>query len=134
MQSSGGDELGQALGWGGPVQGLAGAGVQFVGDVVEAGLVEAHGVKRQRTFTLSAKVYRELGESADYVHQTGFDQIQQEQTILQYARKHGQITRREAMTLCRVSEDQASRILRKLRSDNKLRMEGRGRSIRYVPE
>lgn len=72
-------------------------------------------------------------ESADYVHQAGFDQIQQEQMILQYARKHGRIARREAMALCRISEDQASRLLRKILSEKKLRRRGKGRAIHYVP-
>ena len=57
--------------------------------LVEAGLVEAHGVKRGRTYTLSAKVYRETGGAGDYVHQVGFDAIQQEQMVLQYVSNHG---------------------------------------------
>ncbi len=43
--------------------------------LVEAGLVEAHGVKKGRTYTLSPQVYRELGQSADYVRQAGFNLI-----------------------------------------------------------
>jgi ATP-dependent DNA helicase RecG len=99
--------------------------------LVEAGLIEAHGVKKGRTYTLSAKVYRKLGQSADYVRQVGFDSIQQEQMVLQYVKKHGKITRKEAVTLCRISEDQASHLLRKLHAVNKLKLIGKGRGAFY---
>ncbi|MEG4577408.1 putative DNA binding domain-containing protein [Microcoleus sp. N3A4] len=100
--------------------------------LVEAGLVEAHGVKKGRTYTLSPQVYRELGQSADYVRQAGFEPIQQEQMVLQYVRTHGRITRKEAVELCRISEDQASRLLRKLTDANQLKLEGQGRASYYV--
>ena len=35
--------------------------------MVEAGLVEAHGTGRGRTYTLSAKVYRHSGRKAAYI-------------------------------------------------------------------
>ncbi len=99
--------------------------------LVESGLVEAHGVKKDRTYTLSAKVYRKLGQSSDYIRQAGFDPIQQEQMVLQYAKKHGRVTRKDAMALCRISEDQASRLLRKLYTDGKLELIGKGRGAYY---
>jgi len=100
--------------------------------LVEAGLVEARGVKKGRTYTLSPQVYRELGQSADYVRLAGFEPIQQEQMVLQYVRTHGRITRKEAVELCRISEDQASRLLRKLTDANQLKLEGQGRASYYV--
>lgn len=100
--------------------------------LAEAGLVEAHGIKRGRTYTLSAGVYRGLGKSAGYVRQTGFDQIQQEQMILRYAEKNGKITRKDAAALCRISEDQASWILRKISKNGLLTMHGKGRGTYYA--
>jgi ATP-dependent DNA helicase RecG len=100
--------------------------------LVETGLVEAHGVKRGRTYTLSAKVYRTLGQSAGYVRQAGFDPIQQEQMVLQYVGKHGRITRKDVIDLCRISEDQASRLLRRLQAESKLTMVGKGRGAYYA--
>lgn len=82
--------------------------------LVEAGMIEAHGVKKSRTYTLSPRVYRDLGKSADYVRQAGFDPIQQEQMVLQYVRKHGSITRKDVVDLCLLGEHQASRLLRRL--------------------
>lgn len=52
--------------------------------LLEAGLVMAHGGKRARTCTLSAKVYRHSGRKAACVCQTGFDPIRQEQMVLSY--------------------------------------------------
>ena len=100
--------------------------------LVEAGLVEAHGVKKGRTYTLSPRVYRELGQSADYVRQAGFDSIQQEQMVISYVNTHGKITRQEAMELCRISEDQGSHLLRKLSASKQLRLVGKGRGAYYV--
>ncbi|MBD2774653.1 RNA-binding domain-containing protein [Iningainema tapete] len=100
--------------------------------LVEAGLVEAHGVKKGRTYTLSPRVYRELGQSADYVRQAGFDSIQQEQMVLSYVNTHGKITRLEAMELCRISEDQASRLLRRLADAKRLKLVGQRRGAHYV--
>lgn len=100
--------------------------------LVEAGLVQAHGATRGRTYTLSAQVYQRLGDMAGYVRQAGFDSIQQEQMVLQYAAAHGRITRKEAVELCHLSDDQASRLLRKLLKEHKLvsTVRGRGRSYR----
>jgi ATP-dependent DNA helicase RecG len=99
--------------------------------LVEAGLVEARGVKKGRTYTLSPTVYQALGHPADYVRQVGFDVIQQEQMVLQFARNHGRITRKDAVALCRISEDQARRLLAKLYGENKLRRAGRGPATAY---
>jgi ATP-dependent DNA helicase RecG len=80
---------------------------------------------------LSAKVYQELGQSADYVRQAGFDPIQQEQMVIQYVKKHGKVTRSEAVKLCRISEDQAKRLLTRMVKDGKLAKQGSGKSTFY---
>ena len=100
--------------------------------LVEAGLVEAHGIKKGRTYTLSPQVYRELGQSADYVRQVGFDSIQQEQMVISYVNTHGKITRQETMELCRISKDQATRLLRQLADANQLKLVGQRRGAHYV--
>jgi ATP-dependent DNA helicase RecG len=94
--------------------------------LVEAGLVEAHGVRKGRTYTLSPKVYKALGQPADYVRQAGFDPIQQEQMVLQLVRTHGRIARKDVASLCWITEDQASYLLRKLAQQGKLVLVGKG--------
>jgi ATP-dependent DNA helicase RecG len=100
--------------------------------LVEAGLVEPQGIKKGRTYTLSASIYRQLGQSADYIRQVGFDRIQQEQMVVQYIQKHGQITRKDVMDLCRLSRDQAGRLLQNLLTEEKLVAHGKSRGTYYT--
>lgn len=52
---------------------------------------------------------------AEYIRLAGFDPIQQEQMVINYIRKHGRIKRAEAMDLCRITKDQAYRLLKRLK-------------------
>lgn len=101
--------------------------------LVERGLVEGRGERRGRIYHLSASLYRRLGAPEGYVRVRGFDPIQQEAMALQYANTHSRITRREAAELCGLSEDQASRLLRRLAKENKLRLQGQRRGAFYEP-
>jgi len=101
--------------------------------LVDAGVVEARGVRRGRAYHLSAEMYRVLGDKSAYVRTRGFEPLQQEQMILQYARTHGSITRREAAELCRITAKRATVVLAKLASTNaELVLEGTRRGARYV--
>lgn len=99
--------------------------------LVEAGLIEGHGTARGRTYTLSARVYRAAGERAEYVRQAGFDPIQQEQMVLKFVEKHGRITRREVVQLCRIGPFQATRLLRRLVREGRLLIDGSRRGTFY---
>lgn len=99
--------------------------------LVEAGIIEAHGATKNRSYTLSPRVYRELGQSADYVRQAGFEPIQQAQMVIQYVKKHGRITRKDVVDLCHVTEDQATYLLRKLHAAGEIKRVGRGRGVYY---
>jgi len=100
--------------------------------LVEAGLVEAHGVGRGRTYTLSAKVYRHSGRKAAYIRQAGFDPIQQEQMVLKFIETHGSIKRADAADLCQISPFQATRLLKRLVKNGKIISKGRGKGTVYV--
>jgi ATP-dependent DNA helicase RecG len=102
--------------------------------LAEVGLVEPRGERKGRVYQLSAKVYKRLGQSAAYVRQRGFEPEQQEQMVLQYVRKHGRITRREAADLCRVSSDQAKLLLSRLLRKEKLEPHGQKRGAWYGPK
>lgn len=99
--------------------------------LVEAGLIEGRGAAPGRTYTLSAQVYRRLGQGPDYVRQAVFDPIQQEQMVLQYMRTQGRITRSEAAKLCRLSLDQAKRLLRRMVEEGQLAQQGVGKATYY---
>ena len=95
------------------------------------GLVEAHGVKKGRTYTLSANVYRRMGQEAGYIRQAGFDTIQQEQMVIQYVRKHGRIRRQDAVDLCQIGAFQATRLLDRLVKGGQLERVGEKRGSFY---
>jgi ATP-dependent DNA helicase RecG len=99
--------------------------------LLEAGIIEAHGTGRGRTYTLSAKVYRRTGQKAAYVRQIGFDAIQQEQMVLSYVDKHGSIRRAEAMELCRVNKDQAYKLLNRLKERGEIKQKGKRKGAFY---
>lgn len=100
--------------------------------LVESGLLERRGTRRSRTYHLSAGVYREMGKPAAYVRTRGFERLQMEQMILQYVQAHGGIARRDVVKLCRVSENQAGYLLKKLVDRDELRLVGKGRGAHYV--
>lgn len=99
--------------------------------LVEAGLVQTHGQARGRTYTLSPSVYRKLGQPAGYVHQVGFDALQQEEMVKRYVREHGSIRRKDVVGLCRLSDDQAKRLLASLTDAGVLVRVGVRKGARY---
>lgn len=100
--------------------------------LTEAGLVEAHGATRGRSYTLSATLYQAAGQKAAYTRQAGFSTIQHEQMVLSYVQQHGQIKRAEVMELCRLTEDQAWKLLKRLLEQGKLTKHGERRWAFYT--
>ncbi|OAN24103.1 ATP-binding protein [Pseudomonas oryzihabitans] len=100
--------------------------------LTEAGLVEAHGATRGRSYTLSASLYRAAGDKAAYTRQAGFAPIQHEQMVLNYVQQHGQIKRAEVMELCRISTDQAAKLLKKLKDKGAIVQSGKNRGASYT--
>jgi ATP-dependent DNA helicase RecG len=102
--------------------------------LTEAGLVEAHGSARGRSYMLSAAVYQRQGDKAAYTRQAGFAPIQHEQMVLSYIRQHGRIKRAEVMELCRLSSSQAGKLLNKLKMLGKIQQHGRQKGAFYTAE
>ncbi len=113
------------------IQRDAGSAKRTLEALTEAGLVEAHGSTRGRSYTLSAAVYRAAGDKAGYTRQAGFAPIQHEQMVLSYVRQHGQIRRAEVIELCRLSEGQAKELLKRMLGAALLKLEGAGRGAFY---
>ena len=86
----------------GPVQAAA-----IIEPLAESGLIQAHGNGRGRQYTLSPQVYKQLGQSLEYVQQAGFDELQQVELIRNLARQQTRIKREDVMTLCRLGPRQA---------------------------
>ena len=98
----------------------------------ERGMIEARGEKRGRIYHMASSLYQRLGEIPAYVRSRGFDRIQQRQMILTGVKAQGKITRKKAAELCQISEDQASRLLRKMCNKHELELLGKGRGAHYV--
>ena len=100
--------------------------------LLEAGLVQAHGATKGRSYTLAPGVYQAEGDKAAYTRQAGFSALQHEQMILNYAQQHGSVRRSEVVQLCRLSDDQAWRVLKRLLEDGKLVKQGERRWTVYT--
>lgn len=100
--------------------------------LVEAGLVQPHGNTRNRSYTLSAELYRAKGGQVEYTRQAGFSRLQHEQMVLGHVRHHGRIQRREVMDLCHLNEDQAKWLLKRLKEEGKLVQHGTLRGAFYT--
>ena len=100
--------------------------------LVEAGLAQAHGNARGRSYTLAAGVYQADGDKAAYTRQVGFSALQHEQLVLNYVQQHGRITRAEVVELCRLSVDQAAKLLKKLKENGLIQQHGERRWASYT--
>lgn len=100
--------------------------------LVEAGLAQAHGTARGRTYTLAAGVYQAEGEKAAYTRQMGFSDLQHEQMVLSYVRQHGSVRRGDVADLCRLTSIQARDLLKRLKGAGRLRQHGERRTAYYV--
>ena len=102
--------------------------------LVEAGLMQAHGATRGRTYTLVPGLYQAVGDKAGYTRQVGFSHLQHEQLVLNYVQQHGQIRREDVIELCRLSGRQASNLLSRLRDAGKLIAHGTKRGSYYTAD
>lgn len=99
----------------------------------ERGLIERRGNKRATSYHLSAALYQRFHLKAEYIRAKGFEPIQQEQMVLDYVRKHGEISRGEAAELCQLNVHQARRLLQHVSNKHQsFQLVGAGRGARYV--
>lgn len=100
--------------------------------LLEAGLVQAHGTAKGRTYTLPPGVYQADGDKAAYTRQAGFSALQHEQLVLNYVRQHGTIRRSEVVDLCRLTAPQARDLLKRLKTTGRLMQQGERRGAHYT--
>ena len=100
--------------------------------LVEAGLVDATGTSKARSYILSSKVYKEQDNLVGYVRQTGIDAVKYEAWIMELVQKQGgTITRDNVIELLNVTPSQAYRLLKKLTDKEMLRLVGTERNAYY---
>ncbi|MHB1176534.1 MAG: ATP-binding protein [Sulfuriferula sp.] len=100
--------------------------------LVEAGLVQAHGNTRNRSYTLSAEMYRAEGQQVAYTRQAGFSSLQHEQMVLSHVQHHGRVQRSEVIELCHLTGDQAAKLLKRLKAEGRLVKHGERRWAFYT--
>lgn len=105
---------------------------RIVQQLVEAGLIQAYGSTRNRSYTLSKDVYQAGGQQVAYTRQAGFSRLQHEQMVLSFVRQHGKVRRADVIELCRLSGSQASKLLGRLRDDSRLIKHGQKRGSFYT--
>ncbi len=82
---------------------------------------------------MAPEVYRWLGEETEYTRQAGFEPLQQEAMVRNYARQHGKVRAADVMDLCRMTRHQAWRLLQRLVEGGVLVSSGEGRGRHYRP-
>lgn len=95
------------------------------------GLVDIRGSGRARRAHLSAAFHRLSGSASSAIRARDPEPIQQREMVMAFVAQYGSITRREAAELCRLSDDTASRLLRRMVADGALVMIGNRRTARY---
>lgn len=101
-------------------------------NLVECGLIEAVGNGKARTYILSAKVYRESDETAEYVRQTGIDKIRYPELVMKLAKQQdGIVTKSDVCNLLKISDKQAYLVIKKMIEDGMLEKANGGRYAKY---
>ena len=101
--------------------------------LVEAGLVEATGSNKARTYLLSSKVYKNQENVVGYVRQMGITSVKHEALVMELANKqNGRVTRDNVIELLNVTPSQAYRLLKKMSDKGKLELCGAGRNSYYI--
>lgn len=81
--------------------------------LVEGGLVEASG-DRKRSYHLSRRVYRRLGDEDGYLRQRGPDPLGREERVIELVRRRGEVARADVMRHCGVEGWEATALLKGL--------------------
>ena len=101
-------------------------------NLVEAGLVEAIGNGVNRSYILSAKVYKQNNESVKYVRQTDIDAVRYPELIIKLAkRQDGVITKEDVAELLKITNVQAYLQIKKLLAEGKLVLNQKGKYANY---
>ena len=100
--------------------------------LAERGLLQARSHGRHREYILHPKIYRALGQHAEYVRQAGFEPIQQMEMIKSFVAEHGRIKREQAAGLCRLAPREAGELLARLVKSGVLALHGVRRGAYYT--
>lgn len=101
--------------------------------LTEAGLIEASGTGRNRSYMLGKKVYRRGGKSKEYVLQTGIDKIRHPEMIMKLLEQQGRITTADVVNLLHLpNADAAYYELKKLKKKGMIQCIKKGPGSYYI--
>ena len=98
---------------------------------ITAGLVEAYGNARGRSYMLSHTIYKENDGKIGYVRQRDIDTTRYLELILTLAKQNEYISRADVVKLLHISEPYAYRLLKKLVDAKQLVAVNKGRYSKY---
>ncbi len=100
---------------------------------VNSGIVERQAATEELAYCLRINAYAAPVQEFPYIRETGLTVFpaQPAQIVLHYIRKHGKITRRDVVTLCQLTEQQAGSLLRSMKKAGTLTLRGTGRGAFY---
>lgn len=87
--------------------------------------------EKRNSYMLTHRVYAEFDDQIEYTKDRAFDEIQANVMILEYLAKNEYITRPEVERLCGFSSATSKRVLKLLREEEKIVLEGKSRASRY---
>lgn len=105
---------------------------QTVEVLVEAGLAEASGAGKNRSYMLGRKVYKKSHKAKEYVRQTDVDRVRYPEMILKLAQHQERITTADVMELLHLDQNAAYYEVSKLVKQGKLRGVRKGRNSYYA--
>lgn len=106
--------------------------IATIENLVEAGLVEAAGNGPNRSYILSAKVYKQSNESAKYIRQANIDAVRYPELIIKLAKQQdGFISKEDVADLLKITDVQAYFQIKKLLSEGKLVVNRKGKYANY---
>jgi ATP-dependent DNA helicase RecG len=100
--------------------------------MIAVGYLEKSGIKKGQIYRLSSKLYKYFGDAISYIREKGIDEVRYPELILEYVKKYGPISNRQARELLGVDIYKASRLFTKLVKSGKLERLGKGdRDAKY---
>lgn len=97
-------------------------------NLVKEGLIEVSGKK----YMLTAKMYQAVKSDIEYMKDKVLQYVKAKGRIMEYIQKTGDITNAQVQDLCGYTRQQARMTLDKMRKENLIILQGRGRYAKYV--
>lgn len=98
---------------------------------IEAGIVEAYGNGKSRTYILSSKVYKTQTAKIGYVRQVDIDETRYLELIINLAKSTDYLSRADVVQLLHVSPSKAYTLLKKLVAQGQLEPINKGHYAKY---